>query len=351
MRVISLVGARPQFVKVAVICRAVAKYDNMDHLIIHTGQHYDVRMSDVFFEQLEITPPKYNLEVGSGSHGEQTGEMIKRLEPVLITERPDWLLLYGDTNSTLAGAVVGAKINLRMAHVEAGLRSFNRRMPEEANRVVADHLAERLFCPTATAIDNLEREGLKERAVFTGDVMYDAVLHAQGAAERYSAPEHRSRRSRGFALATVHRAENTDEPVRLREIVSALNRISREICTVVLPLHPRTRKCIDALGVATGDIEVIEPASYMDMLLLESRARFILTDSGGVQKEAYFARVPCITLRDETEWVETLANGCNTLTGANADRIVAAALETVNAGPWTAVYGDGAAGRRIIESL
>ncbi|MBA2525106.1 MAG: UDP-N-acetylglucosamine 2-epimerase (non-hydrolyzing) [Pyrinomonadaceae bacterium] len=351
MRVISLVGARPQFVKVAVICRAAAKYADIDHLLIHTGQHYDVRMSDVFFEQLEIPAPKYNLEVGSGSHGEQTGEMIKRLEAVLIAERPDWLLLYGDTNSTLAGAVVGSKINLRMAHVEAGLRSFNRRMPEEANRIVADHLAERLFCPTETAVDNLEREGLKGRAVFTGDVMYDAVLHARGAAERYSSPEHRNRQSRSFALATVHRAENTDEPVRLREIVSALNLISREICRVVLPLHPRTRKCIDELGVDTGAIEVIEPASYMDMLLLESRARFILTDSGGVQKEAYFARVPCITLRDETEWVETLAHGCNTLVGANADLIISSALNSANAGPWTAVYGDGDAGRRTVETL
>ena len=351
MRVLSIVGARPQFVKAAVICRAAAGRDGFDHRIVHTGQHYNARMSDIFFEQLEIPDPDYNLNVGSGSHGEQTGEMMKRLEPVLSAERPDWLLLYGDTNSTLAGAVVGAKLGVRMAHIEAGLRSFNRHMPEEINRIVADHLCDRLLCPTSTAVDNLEREGLTARTILTGDVMYDAVLHAQEVAEQHAAPEHRARQPLSFALATVHRAENTDDPARLSEIVLALDRISREVCPVVLPLHPRTRKSIEALGVRTGKIELTEPASYMDMLLLESRARFILTDSGGVQKEAYFARVPCITLRDETEWVETLANGCNALTGANAERIITAALESVNAGPWTAVYGDGHAGRRIIESL
>jgi UDP-GlcNAc3NAcA epimerase len=270
---------------------------------------------------------------------------------VLKSEHLDWLLLYGDTNSTLAGAVVGAKLGLRMGHIEAGLRSFNRSMPEEVNRIVADHLCELLFCPTAAAAANLEREGLKERIVSTGDVMYDAVLHAQGIAERYATPAHRDRAPQTFALATVHRAENTDDPVRLRQIVIALDRLARDVCPVLLPLHPRTRKQMDNFGVGTRHVEILEPASYMDMLFLESRARFILSDSGGVQKEAYFARVPCITLRDETEWVETLQNGCNTLTGANAERIVAAALDIGNAGPWNAAYGEGDAGQKTIAAL
>jgi UDP-GlcNAc3NAcA epimerase len=351
MRVLSIVGARPQFVKVAVICRALANRPGVEHQVVHTGQHYDVRMSDVFFQQLNIPEPDHNLDVGSGSHGVQTGEMMKRLEPVLTSEKPDWVLLYGDTNSTLAGAVVGVKLGIRMAHIEAGLRSFNRRMPEEINRIVADHLCELLHCPTSTAIDNLEREGLKDRAILTGDVMYDAVLHAREMAESYATPRHRARPAKSFALATVHRAENTDEPTRLHEIIRALHRISTEVCPVVLPLHPRTQKHIASLGLDTGAIEVTEPASYMDMLLLENRARFILTDSGGVQKEAYFAQVPCITLRDETEWVETLANNCNTLTGAHCDRIMTAALNSDTVGPWTAAYGDGNAGLKIVETL
>ncbi len=354
MRIVSIVGARPQFVKVAVVCRAIAAHpeaDAIEHRIVHTGQHYDVAMSDVFFQELEIPAPDHHLGVGSAGHAAQTGEMMKRLEPVLAAARPDWVVLYGDTNSTLAGAVTAAKLHLPVAHVEAGLRSFNRAMPEEINRIVADHLGELLLCPTEAAMENLRREGLCERARLTGDVMYDAALAARrlartrggGPAERWAAG--------GFALATVHRAENTDDPARLRAILDALDDIAESLCPVLLPLHPRTRRAVEASGWKPRAIELTGPVSYHQMLLLEGRARFILTDSGGVQKEAYFARVPCITLRDQTEWVETLANGCNVLAGSDGAKILEAARRASQAGPWTAVYGDGNAGRATIEAL
>lgn len=354
MRVISIIGARPQFVKAAAICWAVAGHRNsgaLDHRIIHTGQHYDAAMSDVFFAEMGIPAPNYNLEVGSGSHGAQTGEMMKRLEPVLLEEKPDWLLLYGDTNSTLAGAVVAAKLHLRVAHIEAGLRSFNRRMPEEVNRIVADHLSDLLLCPTSTAIRNLEKEGLADRAIMTGDVMYDAALKLQAEAERRGGPLAERWKKGDFALATIHRAENTDDPKRLTSIMNALECVAAEICPVVLPLHPRTRKTLDSMGWTPRAVEAIPPVSYLEMLLLEGRARLILTDSGGVQKEAYFAQAPCVTLRDETEWVETLENGCNRLAGADAGQILAAARAASGAGPWTNAYGRGDAGTAILDAL
>jgi UDP-GlcNAc3NAcA epimerase len=351
MRICSIVGARPQFVKLAVICQAVAKCESWTHRIIHTGQHYDAGMSSVFFEELMIPRPDHDLAVGSGSHGEQTGDMLKRLEPVLAEEKPDWVLLYGDTNSTLAGAVVAAKMGLRIGHIEAGLRSHRRAMPEEINRIVADHLSDLLLCPTELAVDNLRKEGLAERAVLTGDVMYDASITYREAAERRGGLLVDSWRPGAFALATVHRAENTDDPGRLRAIAGALDRIARTICPVVWPVHPRTRKRLSEVGCLTGAVTTIEPVSYFEMLLLEGRARLILTDSGGVQKEAYFFRVPCITLRDETEWVETLENGCNVLTGAGEEQIVSAAAAIQHAGPWTAAYGDGNAGATILKAL
>ena len=351
MRIVSIVGARPQFVKLAVICQAIAKREGCEHRIIHTGQHYDAAMSSVFFEELGIPRPDHDLGVGSGPHGEQTGEMLKRLEPVLEAERPDWVLLYGDTNSTLAGAVVASKLLLRTAHIEAGLRSYRRGMPEEINRIVADHLSDLLFCPTTLAMENLRKEGLGEKAILTGDVMYDASIVYREAAERRGGPLADSWRSGEFALATVHRAENTDDPERLRAILSALDEIARNICPVVWPVHPRTRKRLAEIGCSTGAVTAIDPVSYFEMLLLEGRARLILTDSGGVQKEAYFFQVPCITLRDETEWVETLGNGCNVLAGASCGRIAAAAREIEAAGPWTAAYGAGDAGTAVLDSL
>lgn len=354
MRICSIVGARPQFVKLAVVCRAVARRQGAEpwrHTIIHTGQHYDAALSDVFFEELMIPRPDHDLDVGSGSHAEQTGEMLKRLEPVLAAEKPDWVLLYGDTNSTLAGALVAAKAGFSIAHVESGLRSYRRAMPEEINRVVADHLSDLLFCPTKLAMENLRKEGLHERAVLTGDVMYDACIDFRQIAEKRGGPLSDSWRPGEFALATVHRAENTDDPERLGAILDALDGIARTLCPVVWPVHPRTRKRLSDMGRPPGAVTAIQPVSYFEMLLLEGRARFVLTDSGGVQKEAYFLKVPCITLRDETEWQETLENNCNVLTGACEEKIMAAAERVNQAGPWTAVYGDGNAGAAILDSL
>jgi UDP-GlcNAc3NAcA epimerase len=341
-------------VKAAVICRAIAQEPSaaIRHILLHTGQHYDAQMSDVFFRELGMPAADHNLEVGSGTHGYQTAETIRRLEPLLLQEQPDWVLLYGDTNATLAGAIATAKNPaIRIAHIEAGLRSFNRNMPEEINRVVADHLSHLLLCPTVAAIENLRREGLAGRAVMTGDVMYDCVLAMREIAERQNSALAESWRPREFALATIHRQENTDDPARLQAILAALEEIARSICPVLLPLHPRTRKKLDAEGWRPNQLTLTGPVSYLEMLMLEGRARMILTDSGGVQKEAYFARVPCITLRDETEWVETLQDRCNVLAGAEYQRIVQAAREAHSAGPWNALYGDGNAGRLVVRSL
>jgi UDP-GlcNAc3NAcA epimerase len=350
MRIVSIVGARPQFVKLAVICRA-ASLRGAEHQIVHTGQHYDAAMSDVFFDELGIPAPDHHLGVGSGSHGEQTGEMLKRLEPVLKRAKPDWVLLYGDTNSTLAGAVVAAKLHLRVAHVEAGLRSFNRRMPEEINRLVADQLSDLLLCPTDTAVKNLRAEGLADRAVVTGDVMYDAALWGARTAEERRVFADSPWRDNPFALATIHRAENTDNIDRLRGLLAGLERVSAQIVPVVLPLHPRTRKVVEQIGWNPTAVRVVEPLSYLEMLWMEQHSQLILTDSGGVQKEAYFMKVPCITLRDETEWIETLENGCNVLTGADPDKIITAAQRGGSAGPWLNPYGNGNAGARTLNAL
>jgi UDP-GlcNAc3NAcA epimerase len=354
MRIASIVGARPQFVKLAVVCRALTERKDGErwrHTIIHTGQHYDPELSTVFFEELQIPRPDHDLDVGSGSHGVQTGEMLKRLEPVLEAAKPDWVLLYGDTNSTLAGALAAAKSGFSIAHVEAGLRSYRRAMPEEINRIVADHLSDLLFCPTKVAMENLRKEGLQERAVLTGDVMYDACITSHRMAENRVVPLADSWRAGEFALATVHRAENTDEPQRLRGILNALDCIARTQCPVVWPMHPRTKRRLNEMGWSAGSVTTIPPVSYFDMLLLEGRARFIVTDSGGVQKEAYFLKVPCVTVRDETEWEETLENNCNVLTGCSEDKILRAAANIDQAGPWTAVYGDGNAGSTILNAL
>lgn len=350
MRICSIVGARPQFVKLAVVCRAIEGRTGWAHTIVHTGQHYDRSMSSVFFEELQIPRPDCDLEVGSGSHGEQIGEMLKRLEPVLTRVRPDWVLLFGDTNSTLAGALIAPRLGLRVAHVEAGLRSYRRTMPEEINRVAADHLSDLLLCPTRLAVENLEREGLGDRTVLTGDVMYDAVLRYRDLAESRGGALAERWQPRSFALATVHRAENTDTPQRLEAIVAALEEIARTVCPVVWPLHPRTKKMLDRIGLRPLGVTTIDPASYLEMLLLESRARLILTDSGGVQKEAYFFEVPCVTLREETEWGETLENDCNVLAGADSGTIIRAARRD-RRGPWAPHYGQGAAGELIVQTL
>jgi UDP-GlcNAc3NAcA epimerase len=277
--------------------------------------------------------------------------MIKRLEPVLEQTRPDWVILYGDTNSTLAGAVAATKLHLKTAHIEAGLRSFSRRMPEELNRVAVDHLSDLLLCPTPQALENLAREGLRDRAVLTGDVMYDATLMFRDLAERTECPAADDLAPGGFALATIHRAENTDNSERLASIVSALARISHSICPVLWPVHPRTQKVLEASCGLPPGVRTVKPLSYLEMLLLESRARMILTDSGGVQKEAYWMHKPCITLRDETEWVETLENGCNVLAGASTQAIISAADRATLAGPWKLLHGSGRACEAILEAL
>lgn len=343
LKVASVVGARPQFVKAAALSRAIRQVAR--EVLIHTGQHYDENMSEVFFRELEIPAPDYHLGVGSAPHGEQTGEMLKQIERVLLVERPDSVLVYGDTNSTLAGALAAAKLHIPVAHVEAGLRSFNRRMPEEVNRVVTDHVSSLLFAPTDAAVFNLEREGITTGVSQVGDVMYDAVLHYLEQARKSShILEHYQLRPRAYVLATLHRAENTDDPRRLENIMSAFAEISRQF-PVIFPVHPRARRLIADLPQAPREsLLMIEPVSYFDMLRLESNARCIVTDSGGVQKEAFFLRVPCVTTRDESEWVETIETSWNTLVGADAGRIVTAVREAApgRSGAWPYGHGDSA---------
>jgi len=353
MKLLSIVGARPQFVKLGVICRAVAdRRDTITHRIIHTGQHYDTNMSEVFFRELEIPHPDYELEIGSGSHGVQTGAMLSAIEDVLKSNTPDWVIVYGDTNSTLAGALAAAKLNIQIAHVEAGLRSHNRRMPEEINRVVADHLSTLLLCPSDMAMKNLASEGLQARAVWTGDVMFDAVLHALAAAETMGLPHvPQNLLETKFGLATIHRAENTDDKDRLTAIVRALDRIARDVCPVYFAIHPRTRKAMVDAGCEPNHVVMGEPLPYLAMLKMLGQSRFVLTDSGGIQKEAYFLRVPCITLRNETEWTETLHNRCNVLAGPSEDAILEAIGGLDDAGPWETLYGDGRAGPAVIDTL
>lgn len=353
MKVATVVGARPQFIKMAPVSRELKKY--FDEVVIHTGQHYDYEMNRIFFEQLDIPEPDYYLGVGSGTHGYQTGEMLKKIEEVLIKEKPDIVLVYGDTNSTLAGALAAVKLHIKVAHVEAGLRSFDRRMAEEVNRVLTDHVSDYLFVPTETAVNNLHNEGVKEGVYLTGDVMYDALLY------NIKIARHESRilsklglKSKSYLLATVHRAENTDNKERLENIIGAFIE-SDEL--VVFPIHPRTRKYLRAYALIdeierAENIILIPPVGYLDMLVLEENARKILTDSGGVQKEAYFLKVPCITLRERTEWVETVEDGWNILAGADRETILKAIREFEPGGrTYTYRFGNGKASMKIVEIL
>lgn len=354
-KILTIVGARPQFIKAAAVSRALAERfaSVMTEVMVHTGQHYDGNMSQVFFDELSIPKPKYNLEISGGNHGEMTGRMLAGIEKVILDERPDFVLIYGDTNSTLAGALASAKLHVPVAHVEAGLRSFNMRMPEEVNRIVADRLSTLLFCPTDTAVANLANEGLTLGVSNVGDVMYDASLFYAGAAqERSRAVETLGVEPGGYVLATCHRAENTDDPGRLGEIVTALGALACDM-PVILPLHPRTRQIIQKLGLtaALGGVKVIEPLSFLDMIRLEQSAKVIVTDSGGVQKEAFFFRVPCVTMRDETEWVETVSSGWNSLVGADRKRILSAVSGIQVPALQSAVYGDGDAAGKILAQL
>jgi len=353
VKVVSIVGARPQFVKAAPISRALRAAGH-EEFLVHTGQHYDTNMSAVFFEELEMRPPDANLCVGSGDHGAQTAAMLKGIEKMLLAENPDRVLVYGDTNSTLAGALAAAKLNMPVAHVEAGLRSFNRRMPEEINRIVADHLSDVLLCPSQTAVDNLKHEGITGGVYLVGDVMYDAVLlFAELARERSNILNELEIAPGSYLLATVHRAENTDNAERLGNILRAFSQLDEQ---VIFPIHPRTRKAItdssdDELEVSRN-VRLIEPVGYLAMLSLEQNARIILTDSGGIQKEAYWLGVPCVTLRDETEWVETVAAGWNVLAGANTARIVESVRRLRPAtGSNAPLYGDGHVASQCVSML
>lgn len=342
--VVSIVGARPQFIKAAVVSRALASAGVYD-AILHTGQHYDFNMSDLFFQELHIARPRYNLGIGSGPHGMQTGRMLEGIEKTLQDVPPQMVLTYGDTNSTLAGALAAAKLHIPIAHVEAGLRSFNPEMPEEINRILTDHTADLLFAPTATAVRNLKKEGIpSNRIIRTGDVMYDVAVRF--AADDTDILNRLKLRSREYILATLHRSENTDGPDRLHAILEGLAAIAQEF-RVVLPVHPRTRKEIDAAeicGNGTEQLTLLEPLGYLDMATLEKHARLIATDSGGVQKEAYFHRVPCVTLRGETEWTESLTGGCNILAfPASADAVVRSLRKALECRPrfQSRLYGNG----------
>lgn len=351
LTVLSVVGARPEFVQAAPVSRALRARHT--ELLVHTGQHYDDRMSRVFFDQLGVPEPDFHLGVGSGSHGRQTGAMLAAFDALLEQVQPDLVLVRGDTNSTLAGALAAAKLQIPVAHIEAGERSFERRMPEEQNRIVADHLASICFCVSPKSATNLAREGITQQVHVTGDVMLDALLQHRPAATRHSTVlQTLGLEPDGYALVTVHRAANTDDPERLRSIANALNIVAEEREPIVFPVHPRTQKALAAANVRFGPgVRTIEPAGYFDMMMLEAHARLIATDSGGVQREAYYLARPCLTLRNETEWTETVEAGWNLLVGADTERIVDAWSTFVPPAAHPPVLGDGAAAERIVRLL
>jgi len=348
VKIVSIVGARPEFVQAAPVSAALRQAH--DEVLVHTGQHYDYAMSQTFFDELEVPAPDYNLEVGSGAHGQQTAAMLSALEQLLAAERPDMVLVRGDTNSTLAGALAAVKMGIPIAHVEAGERSFDRRMPEEINRVVSDHLASIHFCVSPKAAAHLAAEGITGQVHVTGDVMYDSVLRNLPIALRSSTVmEDLHLSSQGYVLATVHRAANTDDPTRLRGIVEAMNESGE---TVIFPVHPRTKRALKDAGLRfASNVREIDPVGYFDMMVLEKNARLVATDSGGVQREAYYLARPCITLRDETEWTETVDAGWNLLVGAEKQAILEAWHSFAPPPVHPPVLGDGHAAERIAEAL
>jgi UDP-GlcNAc3NAcA epimerase len=375
MKIATIIGARPQFIKAATVSRAIAGIESaISETIIHTGQHFDGNMSQVFFDELGIPEPDYHLGVSGGGHGAMTGAMLEKLETLLLKIRPDWVLVYGDTNSTLAGALAAVKLHIPVAHVEAGLRSYNRRMPEEINRIVTDQLSSVLFCPTETAVRNLKSEGFphrlttfirdkencsqekeaesQQRIINSGDVMFDAALfYAKKANGQSKVLIENGLEHRQYVLATVHRAENTDDPFRLRSIMDGLDTLSKQI-PVILPLHPRTRAALVREEIKPQGIRLIEPVGYLDMVALEAGAAVIATDSGGVQKEAYFHGVPCVTLRDETEWVELVESGWNRLVPPGKADIGPAILAAVGSkGQSVRPYGEGRAAEEIVNTM
>jgi len=363
MKILTVIGARPQFIKAAAFSNELLKenqgYENnliIEEVIVHTGQHYDLNMSDIFFDQLSIPKPKYNLGAGGKSQAFVTGTILIKLEQIILDESPDCVLLYGDTNSTLAGALCSSKLNIPVVHVEAGLRSFNMKMPEEINRIITDRLSDLLFCPSQESVKNLISEGITQGVYVVGDIMLDASLMFKKIALNNSQIlDDNDLVANNFVLATFHRAENTDNPLRLAEIIEGILKIN-DLDRVVIPLHPRTRRALEdnnLIDLLTG-LKVIEPVSYFDMITLEESSKVILTDSGGVQKEAFFFSTPCITLRDETEWVETVKEGGNKIVGADSDKIFDAYIGFLNQPPLEnnlEVYGDGKTAKNIIDKL
>ena len=345
MKIVSIIGARPQFIKAAVLTKIIEKEIGVNEVLVHTGQHYDENMSKIFFDELEIPRPHYNLEVGSGSHAYQTGMMLQKIEKVLLSEKPDWIIVYGDTNSTIAGALAASKLHIKIAHVEAGLRSFNKLMPEEINRITTDRISDLLFAPSLNALHLLKNEGLERNAVFTGDVMFDSILFYQKlAGKKHKLSDVTDEEN--FYLATVHRQENTDDKTRLQSIFDAFSELD---LPVVLPLHPRTLSKLSEITF-NDNVKIIEPVSYLEMILLLKNSKKVLTDSGGLQKEAYFLKKPCITLRNETEWIETIEGNWNFITGTNKELI----LEKVKVNQFAQqknYYGDGKAGEKILNTI
>ncbi len=349
MRIVSVVGARPQFIKAAQVSREIRK--KHEETIVHTGQHYDPPMSAQFFEELKIPKPDFNLGVGSGTHGEQTGQMVIGIEKILMDEKPDIVLVYGDTNSTLAGGLAAVKVQLPVAHVEAGLRSYNSKMPEEINRVLVDRISKLLFCPTTTSVKNLKKEGITKGVHLVGDVMYDAALHNKTLAQKSTILEKLGLKEKSYLLTTIHRPSNTDSKENLEAIVDALISCNEE---VVFPAHPRALKFLKKFELRAKldkAIKLIEPVGYLDFTRLAMKSKKILTDSGGVQKEAYFHGIPCITLREETEWVETVTDGWNILVGSDKARILEAIKSFSPSGERRASYGDGKAGEKIANII
>jgi UDP-GlcNAc3NAcA epimerase len=352
VKILTVVGARPQFVKAATLSRVIASMSDVEEIIVHTGQHFDKNMSDVFFEEMRIPRPDYNLAISSLSHGAMTGRMLEAIETIILDERPDWVLVYGDTNSTLAGALAASKVRVKVAHVEAGLRSFNMNMPEEQNRILTDRISTVLFCPTQTAVNNLNNEGYEQsdiNVVNVGDVMFDAANFYSGYARKPDWLD-QLELSHNYALATIHRAENTDNLDRLHEIVRSLNEIHK-ITPVILPLHPRTKKKLEKLNVKLN-VHVVEPVGYLEMVFLLKNCRVVLSDSGGVQKEAYFFKKSCLILREETEWIELVECGANHIVGANYQRIMEK-FDSLRTGISfnSAFYGEGDAAEKIVKWL
>lgn len=349
MKILTILGARPQFIKAGSVSREIAKNNNLKEVIIHTGQHYDSNMSDIFFDEMKIPKPDYFLGIGGKSHGAMTGQMIEKIEEVVIKEKPDWVMVYGDTNSTLAGAIVASKLHVTLAHIEAGLRSFNMKMPEEINRILTDRVSNILFCPTDTAIENLKNEGFNNldiKIINSGDVMQDGAIFYKKLAIKPNFSI-----DNNYILATVHRAENTDNLNRLIEIIDALNEINK-VKQVILPLHPRTKKILEKNKIEVK-FTVVNPVGYLQMVWLIDNCDLVMTDSGGLQKEAFFFKKPCITLRDETEWVELIENKFNILVGADKERIVDTYRNHTNifSNEYSLnLYGEGNASKKIIEA-